>query len=451
MSLTKASYSMITGAPVNVMDYGAKCDGVTDDTAAVQAAVTYASANEKDLYIPGMCLLTSSVNINRVVGVGEVKSYFNIFSDGGGGFTVNTAINMFSSTLTYVGSFAPVSQLINFQNLKFTTNNLEPALSGANVLNGLKFLRTKFTQCNFYGINCLNTLDYIQSIHFYECNARFWKGDFLKAVVAYDLQVIGGLYEGGLGNCFNVIRPTGCKFYTIIEGLTGTALLLNASQGVDISCYFESNLCDFDCSDGNFLNYGVNLHGCFTAQPTGPYAFKWGPGTGMVASGNVMAGPGTMHYLPYGNATTVAINDFAQSPGVLSSQIAIAPNNGIRQQSFSGLNIRGGSSSTYTTSNITCHIQTEGRICTINFQATVTPTANHASPDTLYISNSFPNAAAFEYAPCGNVYVNNNIYPCFITTNTSPNMITVANAIPANTSGVAFLVTGSFQYLIAPV
>ena len=39
MSLTKASYSMITGAPANVLDFGAVGDGTTNDSAAIQAAI----------------------------------------------------------------------------------------------------------------------------------------------------------------------------------------------------------------------------------------------------------------------------------------------------------------------------------------------------------------------------------------------------------------------------
>jgi len=44
MSLTKATYSMIDGAVFNVLDFGAVGDGTADDTAAIQAAFTSASA-----------------------------------------------------------------------------------------------------------------------------------------------------------------------------------------------------------------------------------------------------------------------------------------------------------------------------------------------------------------------------------------------------------------------
>lgn len=57
MALTKVSYSMITGAAVNVLDYGAVGDGVTDDRAAIQDAVNAGSA----VYFPdGYTFLVSN-------------------------------------------------------------------------------------------------------------------------------------------------------------------------------------------------------------------------------------------------------------------------------------------------------------------------------------------------------------------------------------------------------
>lgn len=49
MALTKATYSMIEGAPANVLDFGAVGNGVANDTAALQAAF---SSGAKSVYIP---------------------------------------------------------------------------------------------------------------------------------------------------------------------------------------------------------------------------------------------------------------------------------------------------------------------------------------------------------------------------------------------------------------
>lgn len=50
MSLTKASYSMITGAVVNVLDFGADATGATDSTSAIQAAID--SVTNGTVYFP---------------------------------------------------------------------------------------------------------------------------------------------------------------------------------------------------------------------------------------------------------------------------------------------------------------------------------------------------------------------------------------------------------------
>lgn len=45
MALTKVTYSMIDGAPVNVLDFGADNTGSTDSTTAINAAIQYAKTN----------------------------------------------------------------------------------------------------------------------------------------------------------------------------------------------------------------------------------------------------------------------------------------------------------------------------------------------------------------------------------------------------------------------
>tara|TARA_Y100000385_G_scaffold290955_1_gene366292 strand:- start:635 stop:1897 length:1263 start_codon:yes stop_codon:yes gene_type:complete len=71
MALTKAHNRMITGAPVNVLDFGAVGDGVTDDTAAIQAALDYAkditigSAVGAEVFMPSGHYIISSTIILR--------------------------------------------------------------------------------------------------------------------------------------------------------------------------------------------------------------------------------------------------------------------------------------------------------------------------------------------------------------------------------------------------
>lgn len=64
MSLTKASYSMIDGAPFNILDYGADDTGVADSQPAIQAAIDAAAVSGGVVIAPaGTYKTSSSINL----------------------------------------------------------------------------------------------------------------------------------------------------------------------------------------------------------------------------------------------------------------------------------------------------------------------------------------------------------------------------------------------------
>ena len=65
MSLTKVSYSMISGATLNVFDFGAKGDGVTDDYDAIQAALdAVPSVGGATVFFPtGLYKISKGLNV----------------------------------------------------------------------------------------------------------------------------------------------------------------------------------------------------------------------------------------------------------------------------------------------------------------------------------------------------------------------------------------------------
>jgi hypothetical protein len=73
MSLTKASYSMITGAPVNVVDLGADPTGVSDSYAAFAAAWNAVKNQGGDLYIPPGDYLLNSQWVCDIVSFKNIK------------------------------------------------------------------------------------------------------------------------------------------------------------------------------------------------------------------------------------------------------------------------------------------------------------------------------------------------------------------------------------------
>lgn len=111
MSLTRVSNLMISSSLINVKDFGATGNGVTDDTAAIQAAIT--AAAYKTLYIPKGTYVVSDINSDgtcllvttslKIVGEG---SFFTVIKP-----NTTSSVNIITFKPTGDAEFCRVSDL----------------------------------------------------------------------------------------------------------------------------------------------------------------------------------------------------------------------------------------------------------------------------------------------------------------------------------------------------
>jgi len=149
MSLTKASYSMIQGAVVNVLDYGAVGDGTTDNSAAIRAASVAARTSQTDstgrtiskaIYFPsGIYVINSAIELAPTNGL----TGLTVFGDGSGATFIN-----------YKGSSTALScqssRAITFKDLGFTSSNIDDNQNAFNVVQTGNPLRSwRFERCDF--------------------------------------------------------------------------------------------------------------------------------------------------------------------------------------------------------------------------------------------------------------------------------------------------------------
>jgi hypothetical protein len=137
MSLTKVSYSMITGSPVNVLDYGADPTGAADSQPAIQAAI---DAGATDIVIPaGTYRVNSNITITAASAVKNITGIGNVV------LKLYTAVQ---SQIFYLPSPAPsypTKQFLNISNLTLDSNGSN--IDGLQTY-GILSVNTSYSQFN---------------------------------------------------------------------------------------------------------------------------------------------------------------------------------------------------------------------------------------------------------------------------------------------------------------
>ena len=227
MSLTRAKAGMITykndgtgavvrtlkdklGETVSVKDFGAVGDGVTDDTAAIQAAITFArqqpsGTGRKPIYVPeGTYLISGTISIPNISILGDGSLASIIKYTGNGSAIYCEAGEIFIRDIAIDGSTAGV----NAVGLEMNDNSIYSEIS----------------KCSFNGL-------------------------------AVGLEIVGSTYGISVGNCRFVGNdqhvyahasattfPTMCQFYDngfeTAQTASGSAILLEDAQAFT----FERNI-----------------------------------------------------------------------------------------------------------------------------------------------------------------------------------------------------------------
>lgn len=283
MALTKVSYSMIEGAAINVMDYGATGDGTTNDTAAIQAAMDAAVTQNKTLYIPsGVYYVTSPINISSA----GVQTAYIIRGDGAGDAygTTATGASIIKTngndafSITAVAGIAGLTmtglKMIGNASLK-TGYLLNITVSSTSTFNNLWMTDVAVTLC--YGLLYGNAS--ITTIIPFTYITRAWSWDTRKVIylgpnVGSTILVVSeSLFHGTTESAFH-FRGTGTELQTTSVWFEGCKPWSIQKEGTGVGVfslhdtYFEDFNPTFPAMElGNFcqvvLTGKTNLPGAF--------------------------------------------------------------------------------------------------------------------------------------------------------------------------------------------
>jgi hypothetical protein len=323
--VTKKAPSGSITQGINVKSFGAVCDGITDDTAAVQAAINYCAANNwPTLLVTGKCKITSSLIINRLVDQNSDEFVIMGIGPDAGFFTAGNVV-IFNSTLPY--TTAPQSEFVTFENIRFESSSF---FNGSYVLSP-NFLRIKFQNCVFFLIRCILSPIYAQTIYFLNCNIRNNPPNFINVTGSYDIKFTQCIIENGftIVRCIDLVRGTNGLSFTscVIEGIQGSICDITGATGFALTnCHLESNFSpDFNFFAGTIQNKSICFTGNFIFNPNGATAY-YGPTVSVFSAGNSVF-PSEFHDNAIQITNLISTADYA--PGGISDSANVQLINGV--------------------------------------------------------------------------------------------------------------------------
>jgi len=258
MSLTKATYSMISGACYNVLDFGADNTAVNDSAAAINTAITTAlAASGGTIYFPaGTYKILSTIVIPQssnvavyLVGDGMRETNLALAANVGIGIRWGSATRDASGTFDKVSLYGGMRNICVTANAAAATNTLFQGIE----LQNFEMTNVLLQKANGVGGTGLKLLGSLTSGGYAAAaSPHFWRGKFNN--VRVDDCRIPAYLENADENDF-----VGCTF-SVTQGLsTGTNSLkaITIAQGVENRFFGTLLTGDVAGFSANYL--GVNM------------------------------------------------------------------------------------------------------------------------------------------------------------------------------------------------
>lgn len=300
MSLTKVSYSMITGAPISVFDFGAIGDGVANDTGAIQAAINSIASVGGTVYFPtGKYKVTSQINVQSIYPIHLIGDM--------GGQIYNTSTQANLAGIIIGGNIT--GSIIKYS----TPAGKTRGEAGGGVVSGLSFYDATGSGDTPGTYTCTAALELtdfnlskVENCYFHWINGSAIAGEFMVMT-----NITGNIIR----YCGATNKPA-LYLNNATPGYTPQSMVISGNK-IEV-CHGAPyiKMVGSQCTDIKISNNGFEAE---TATATSNQIFLWTTGSRHSITGNSFNRVDAVQLQLDGGDITVSANTFAGGPFTASS------------------------------------------------------------------------------------------------------------------------------------